>query len=187
MRRQSFNLPSHAHYLTFSCYRRQQHLTDDTVRRGLLDFWDQARHKGDFSIWAYVLMPEHVHILIHPNQGNYSISKLLRLMKEPFSHWLVNHWSANAPQDLQSISVQRGERHLHRFWQEGGGYDRNLFTWDAVQKAVTYIEHNPVRRGLVGGPLDWPWSSARSRAGQSDVALAVDIPQIALSESANVH
>jgi putative transposase len=172
--RTSYNLPNHAHYLTFSCYRRQQLLTSDHVRRQLVTAWDEACCAGNFAIWSYVIMPEHVHLLIYPRDELYEMSKILRLMKEGFTHRVVADWKDRAPHMLEQISVQRGRRTVHRFWQEGGGYDRNLYDWNAIRRAVEYIEGNPVRRGLVSDPLEWQWSSAGARAGQIDVLLTVD-------------
>lgn len=174
MKRTSYNLPNHAHFLTFSCYRRQQLLTSDSLRLLLLTTWDDARTKEDFSIWSYVIMPEHVHLLIYPREQSYKMSDILRFLKAPFTRRVVEHWQKESPSLLRRIKVQRGKRTVHRFWQEGGGYDRNLYNWDTIHKAIEYIEWNPVRRGLVKEPLDWQWSSARARTGDSDVPFVVD-------------
>ena len=64
----------------------------------------------------------------------------------------------------------------HRFWQQGGGYDREMFEVGTIKRAIEYIHMNPVRRGLVVSPLDWRWSSARWYAGLDDVVLEVDGP-----------
>ena len=172
MKRSTFNLPNHAHYLTFSCYKRQQLLTSTSLCKQLLTYWNQARQKGDFAIWAYVVMPEHVHLLICPKTEDYEIGSILPLLKEPLARWVVKLWSATMPHLLRQIEVKRGKRLLHRFWQEGGGYDRNLHNWESVRKAVEYIEYNPVRRGLVGSVRDWVWSSA----SEGSSILVVDTP-----------
>jgi len=174
MERKSYNLPNHVHFLTFSCYRRQQLLTEDFVRMQLLNSWDSARREVGFAIWSYVIMPEHVHLLVYPHQLQYQIAGILRILKEPFSRWLVRHWNDHAPHFLGRITVRRGGRVVRRFWQEGGGYDRNLFDWGVIERAAEYIEWNPVRRGLVSDSLQWKWSSARARAGLSDGPLVID-------------
>ena len=174
MSRISYNLPNHAHYLTFSCYRRQQLLTSDDLRQLLVKTWDEARGNGSLAIWSYVIMPEHVHLLVYPNNERYQMSKMLRLLKEGFTHRVVAHWKDQAPHMLERIRIQRGGRWLHRFWQEGGGYDRNLYNWDTIRRAINYIEWNPVRRGMVSDPNDWRWSSAQARAGVGDVPLNLD-------------
>ena len=174
MKRTSYNLPNHAHFLTFSCYRRQQLLTCDDLRLQLVKAWDEARRTGNFAVWSYVIMPEHVHLLIYPKDDPYDMSHVLRVLKEGFTRRAVAYWRDQAPQSLDRISAQRGKRVVHRFWQEGGGYDRNLYDWDTIRRAIDYIEWNPVRRGLVSDPNAWVWSSARARVGENDVPWSVD-------------
>ena len=63
----------------------------------------------------------------------------------------------------------------YRFWQQGGGYDRNILTFKAARAAIETIHNNPVRRGLADSPTDWPWSSARWYADcDDDVKLEMD-------------
>jgi len=62
----------------------------------------------------------------------------------------------------------------YRFWQRGGGYDRNLWTPRYVWETIDYIHGNPVRQGLCKRDIDWVWSSARAYAGEVDVPLAID-------------
>lgn len=66
----------------------------------------------------------------------------------------------------------------HRFWQRGGGYDRNLTQTKTVHATIDYIHANPVRRELVATPEDWYWSSARYFVGRTDVPLVPDVDSI---------
>jgi len=75
---------------------------------------------------------------------------------------------------LRRLTVRRGARKVFRFWEAGGGFDRNLWHAEAVQEAVQYIHANPVRRGLVEKPTEWPWSSARFWAGLDGVLLPME-------------
>ncbi len=174
MHRRAYNDPGHVHFLTFSCYHRHQFLTDDRVRTWLTDSIALAKRKHEFALWSYVIMPEHLHMVIHPQNEHYSVSRFLRDVKEPVSHRLVRHFRENAPGQLERMKARQGRREVHRLWQAGGGFDRNLTDWGRIQKAIDYIEWNPVRRGIVAAPAEWIWSSARSRAGVTDVPLAVD-------------
>jgi hypothetical protein len=61
-----------------------------------------------------------------------------------------------------------------RFWQRGGGYDHNLWSKDKVWEKIDYIHTNPVQRGLVTRPEDWPWSSYGDYAGLRQGALPID-------------
>jgi REP element-mobilizing transposase RayT len=76
------NDPGHAHSLTFSCFRRQAFLSKDGSRRWLIEAIDRARSKHEFHVWAYVIMPEHAHLLIWPNDVNYDISDILSSIKQ---------------------------------------------------------------------------------------------------------
>ncbi len=173
MKRQSFNDSGHAHFLTFSCYRRRQLLTDDAVRLFFVQNLDAARIKDGFKIWAYVMMPEHVHLLIHSSQG-YNIPEILRHIKEPFTKQVVTHWRKTDPARLRQLRVRFGQRDIHRFWQPGGGFDRNLFDMEKVRRTIEYIEFNPVRRGLAREPMEWLWSSATARTGSADGPISID-------------
>ena len=66
---------------------------------------------------------------------------------------------------------------MFRFWQAGGGFDRNLCNPKAIHSSVNYIEYNPVRAGLVNAPEEWQWSSARARYTKKGLLLDnLDIP-----------
>ncbi len=178
MNRILYNLPNHVHYLTFSCFHRQQLLTSDDFRLMLLESWNEAREVGRFAVWAYVLMPEHVHLLVYPREDNYAMNKILRLLKERFTRRVVGYWRDRSPDLLSRIQCLRGQCMVHRFWQEGGGYDRNLYEWKTIQRTIDYIEWNPVRRKLVTNPTEWPWSSAGARNGRKDIPFYIDEIQV---------
>jgi putative transposase len=66
-----------------------------------------------------------------------------------------------------------GRRH-HRFWQRGGGYDRNVIDDKTAHRQIEYIHNNPVRRGLCTTSVDWLWSSAADYAGLRAGPLSID-------------
>jgi putative transposase len=76
------NDPGHAHALTFSCFRRQQFLSKDRSRAWLIEAIDRAREKLSFHVWAYVIMPEHAHLLVWPTAEHYEISDVLNSIKQ---------------------------------------------------------------------------------------------------------
>ena len=76
---------------------------------------------------------------------------------------------------MPKLSVKRDDGTTeYRFWQAGGGYDRNVVEQDTLRTMIDYIHSNPVRRGLVDRPEDWTWSSARWYAGLHPVVLEMD-------------
>ena len=66
-----FDIPGHAHLLTFSCFRRMPFLSKDRTRRWFLEALGAARSALEFDLWAWVIMPEHVHLLIYPRREGY--------------------------------------------------------------------------------------------------------------------
>jgi putative transposase len=156
-----YDEPGHAHSLTFSCYCRRPFLSRDRGRRWLIEAIDRARQKHAFDLWAYVIMPEHVHLLIWPRESQYSISRILTSVKRPASIKALLHVRRSAPAFLSQMEDrQPGGRIHYRFWQRGGGYDRNLTEPKTVWAEIDYIHANPVRRGLCQTPTAWLWSSA---------------------------
>jgi len=58
-----------ARFVTFCCFRMQPSLKGSTTIRLLLRHLDEARHKHRFRLWGYVVMPEHVHLVMLPRDG----------------------------------------------------------------------------------------------------------------------
>lgn len=68
--RRAWDEPGHAHFLTYSCYQRLPLLSRDRTRRWVIEAMDRTRRKLDVHLWAYVIMPEHVHVLLRPLSTN---------------------------------------------------------------------------------------------------------------------
>ena len=170
-----YNDPGDAHELTFTCYHGYPLLSKDRSRQWLVDAVNRARLRHQFDLWAYVIMPEHVHLLIHPRSAEYEISVILKAVKWPVARRALNHLREHSPQWLERLTDRQaaGSR-TPRFWQRGGGYDRNVRNYDTLAQMIDYIHANPVRRGLVSEPTAWIWSSARWYDGQRDVPLRID-------------
>jgi putative transposase len=169
------NEPGHAHELTFSCFHRLRLLSRDRTRRWLIDAIEQARRRAHFDLWAYVIMPEHVHILVSPRESDYDVSRILWRIKRPVALHAIGYLERNAPEWLPRLTVRRRDGKVERrFWQAGGGYDRNITEIRTVYHVLEFIQQNPVRRGLCFRAEDWEWSSARWYAGIRPVPLEID-------------
>ncbi len=174
-KRKAWNHPNHAHELTFSCYRRLRLLASNHTRTWFIQALQRVRTDYNVRLWAYVLMPEHAHVLLMPREPDYDIAAILKSIKQGVSRRAVNHLRLHQPGTLAKLRVTRADGRIeHRFWQRGGGYDRNINNPDTAQAAIAYIHHNPVRAGLVKRATDWPWSSARWYANHDDALLTMD-------------
>ncbi len=169
MRRPAVNEPGHSHELTFCCFRRHEFLKSEQACQWLADAVDSARKEFDFVLWAYVFMPEHVHLLIWPREHPYDIQKILSAIKEPVGRRAVKHLKQHSPEWLSRITVRRGKRTERRFWQAGGGFDRNVWEPRTLLAMIEYIHANPVRRGLVEHQDLWKWSSAGWNEGKNSL------------------
>jgi putative transposase len=157
-----FDEPGHVHELTFSCYRQRPLLTNDLWRRLFCEAVDRAMERHRYRLFAFVIMPEHVHLIVHPRGDGSPIAALLKAIKQPFSSRIKRLLEERPDPLLEQLMVrQRPGVMTFRFWQEGPGYDRNLIEAKAILAAIDYVHRNPVRRGLCERAIDWKWSSAR--------------------------
>jgi putative transposase len=131
---------------------------NDAIKRALGDHLAAVHSRGGFELYAWVVMPEPVHLLVTPGLPEFTVTRLLRALKRPFASLVLMRWRALGAGILERVGDSRGAAH---FWQDGGGYDRNIFSREELAEKVAYIHSNPVRRGLVNRPQEWAWSSSR--------------------------
>ncbi|MCA9078767.1 MAG: transposase [Planctomycetaceae bacterium] len=162
---QIVNTPGDAHFWTASCYRRMPLLSKDRSRMWFCDAVNAAREQHQFDVWAWVIMPEHVHLLICPCEPDYDMSDIVWSINQPVGVTAINWLKEHDPAYLEQLTVVNATRTYRRFWQAGPGFDENLDDPAALPNIIEYIHHNPVRRGLVERAIDWHWSSAREFAG----------------------
>ncbi|USN98254.1 MAG: transposase [Phycisphaeraceae bacterium] len=150
--------PNHARMLNFACYRNRPFLRSDRACRWMIDAISRARQAHQFRLWAFVIMPDHVHLLIWPRG---TVPPIMQAIKQSVSRRAVSWTRKHAPEYLNRLAVTGPNGKVsYRFWQRGGGYDRNLWESVHIWEAIDYIHMNPVKAGLCDGPWDWPWSSA---------------------------
>jgi len=115
---------------------------------------DRVRSRFRFLLIGYVVMPEHVHLLVsEPKKGN--PSKMLQVLKQTVSRALrrpVKKPSAQLSLAFASVTDSPA------FWQRRF-YDFNVWSERKVPEKLDYMHRNPVQRQLVSHPKDWPWSS----------------------------
>jgi putative transposase len=128
-----------AHFVTFSCYRRLQLFVADYEKRLFEKALERVRCEYGWYIYGYVVMPEHVHLLVsEPERG--TLAEAITSLKQGVARRLV-----------------AGAEH---FWQKRY-YDHNVRSAESFTNKLRYIHRNPVKRGLCADPEQWPWSSFR--------------------------
>ncbi|SHL38493.1 REP-associated tyrosine transposase [Phytopseudomonas punonensis] len=127
--------------------RRQEWLVSHiaALRQSFLE----EQRRAPFALQAWVVLPEHCHLLMRLPEGDSDFSTRLRRIKGDFSRQLP------LPANLRQSQVAKGERGIwqRRFWEHA---IRDEEDW---QRHMDYIHHNPVKHALVERVCDWPHSS----------------------------
>jgi len=160
----------YVHFITTSCYQRRPLLGNPLSRDLFLEVLEQVRRRYHFVVVGYVVMPEHVHLLVsEPERGNPSV--VMRVIKQSFARRLLRFsksppienrdgWRSLKMNEKQSDECQTEEHHV---WQVRF-YDFPVFTEAKKVEKLRYMHRNPVKRGLVLEQQDWKWSSFRHYA-----------------------
>jgi putative transposase len=143
----------YAHFITFSCYRRRQALDEDQAKRIVLGVLNTKLREFDATCCGFVLMPEHVHIVVwfpKPKQ----LSRFMHGWKRESSRALKAWYRQHRPKYYEASQMAK------RFWQ-AKYYPFEIYTQEKLREKVEYMHKNPVDRGLVERAVDYRWSSAR--------------------------
>jgi putative transposase len=143
----------HLHFITFSCYHRAPLLGTPQARDTFVRTLEQVRRWYGFYVTGYVVMPEHVHLLIsEPERGTLALA--LQMLKQAVS------------QELRAASRTP-------FWQPRY-YDFNVWSERKRVEKLRYLHRNPVTRGLVAAPEEWAWSSFRHYITGEEGAVEIE-------------
>jgi putative transposase len=152
-----FQHSGNLHFITFSCYRRQPFLDTAHAKQTFERSLEQTRRSHRFYVIGYVVMPEHVHLLVtEPERA--TLARAIQSLK-------------------QSVSQKLNSHHGH-LWQ-ARYYDFNVLSAAKRVEKLKYIHRNPVHRGLVARPEDWPWSSYRHYAIGEVGTVQIESPVVA--------
>jgi len=141
------------HFITFSCYRRGKLLDTPAARETFEKDLERVRGWYGSYITGYVVMPEHVHLLISEPERK-ELSVVVQMLKQITSHKL-------------------GTPDLPRYWQVRY-YDFPVWSEKKRIEKLRYLHRNPVTRGLVNAPGDWEWSSFRQWSTGCDGRVEIE-------------
>ena len=141
------------HFVTFSCHARDPLLSTPCSRDVFERTLERVRQWYGFYVAGYVIMPEHVHLLIsEPDRS--TLSKVLQMLKQNTSH---------------ALRTPEGSP----FWIPRY-YDFNVWSEDKRIEKLRYMHRNPVKRGLAERPEDWLWSSFRHYASGVEGVVEIE-------------
>jgi putative transposase len=146
------------HFITCSCYRRQPLLGTAELRDLFLTVLEQVRCRYQFVVAGYVVMPEHIHLLIGEPKIK-TPSTVMQALKLGFARRVL----APARRISYPAQAQLFERSPQHIWQKRF-YDFNVWTEHKRVEKLRYMHGNPVKRALVASAELWNWSSFRAYA-----------------------
>ena len=150
------------HFVTFSCYRRRPLLGTARARNRLVKILEEVRQRHAFRLIGFVVMPEHVHLLLSEPVKK-DPSKILQVLKQKVARALLKRRRATGAQ--LSLPFEGNASEEAHFWQRRF-YDFNVWSEKKLREKLEYMHANPVQRKLVQHPRDWPWSSWAHYAGK---------------------
>jgi len=162
------------HFVTFSCYQRLPLLGTESARNVFVHELEKVRNEMGFRLVGYVVMPEHVHLLMsEPRIG--TPSTVLQKLKLRVSLKMRKGREVGSAERFR-LPVEEEGVLPRAFWQ-ARFYDFNVNTIGKRREKLSYMHANPVVRGLVEHPEDWPWSSWSSYMGEEAGLIAIDFEQ----------
>jgi putative transposase len=145
------------HFITCSCYHRLPLLGAKATRNLFLSILSDVRDRYDFALLGYVVMPEHIHLLISEPRGG-TPSTVMQVLKQRVSRAVRRRKRRRAPPGQMRLWDEVPVPRCRRFWQRRF-YDFNVWTRKKRNEKMNYMHFNPVKRGLAAHPKDWLWSS----------------------------
>ncbi|MGA8271558.1 MAG: transposase [Candidatus Sulfotelmatobacter sp.] len=146
----------HLHFITCSCYHRLPLLNCACSRDRFLSILEQTRERYRFVVVGYVVMPEHIHLLLtEPEVG--TPSTVMQVLKQRTARALLPKPKRSHPSQRDPFGEEPGRR---PFWK-ARFYDFNVWMTKKRVEKLRYMHRNPVKRGLVESPEQWRWSSYR--------------------------
>ena len=160
------------HFITCSCYRRRPYLGTPARRDLFLTVLEQMRRRYQFVVVGYVVMPEHIHLLLSEAQEK-NPSTVMQALKLGFARRVLARQRRNRNPD-QGRLFEHAPEHI---WQKRF-YDFNVWSERKRIEKLRYMHQNPVKRGLVASPELWRWSSFRAYAPCAPGPVAVNDWQV---------
>lgn len=173
MKLRHYDNDGRARFVTFSTHRRLPILTNSRFRQVVVDSIAEIRTSFGFRLIGYVIMPEHVHLVLIPAAEmklGHVIGEIKRISSKQIHKFLLQGENNLLP----SLTIKRNGVYRFALWQRRC-YDHNCRSVESLWEKVNYCHNNPVKRGLVGEPGEWEWSSYRWYKGHRDVILGMDV------------
>jgi putative transposase len=165
-----FNDNSYAHFITTRTYENRPYFKDESLAHILLAEIKFYTQRYGFSLMGYVIMPDHLHLLMWWNKEEkptLTVSRIMQGIKAGTAMRIVNLLKNRGLEQVlqptqKDVAVSKShKRNLkYRLWQPGF-YDFNIYSEGKLLEKLNYMHNNPVKAGLVSSAQDYVWSSCK--------------------------
>lgn len=169
--RPDFN-PDNLYFVTTSAVQQRHLFRRDVMKRLVVDSLDCMRLRKRLKLYAFVIMPNHLHTIVQCCADD-PIADVVRDLKKHIADRLIRHYQVEGKQtsassvepsvlDFLASVVRRPDRQRYKVWEDG--YDaKDVFSPEFLRQKMTYSHNNPCQPhwNLVEHPEDYVWSSAR--------------------------
>lgn len=173
------------YFVTSRTFNHQKIFASEKTCQLFVEVLDYCRKKYRFRLYAYVVMPDYVHLLILP-RGKYNISEIMHRIKGNFAQQYTkrNHKGSVAGWGMwKGISVgeplwfalnqNRRRIRMNPVWQKSF-HDRIIRSDEEMFNTIQYINNNAVKHHLVDDPLKWQYSSYHNYCENGKELIRID-------------
>ncbi len=163
------------HFLTCTVIGWLPLFAHPQVARIVLDALQFMYVRGRLTLYAYVVMENHLHLLVAADDLSTQIGRFKSYTARQVIDWLNETGRRSILKQLSALKARHKKDRAFQFWQEGS-HPQQIRGEMMLRQKISYIHENPVRRGYVDEPVHWRYSSARTYAGQPgllDVEIAL--------------
>lgn len=151
--------PNTFHYLTMVNFKRVPVLKSEKACQFFVDVLAETREKHPFKLIGYVIMPNHVHLILNPVECDISlVGKALKgISARKIIDWLKEN---NFQTSLEKLALPKTQKRNHSYavWQKKVT-SIDLSSPKFIRQKLNYVHLNPIRAGFCDHPAKWKWSS----------------------------
>jgi putative transposase len=170
-----FHIEGHIYYVTTVVYDRVPIFTRPSFIMPLYDSLNFYRYKQGFKLLGYVIMPDHLHLIVWPF-GSTTVSEIMRDYKKFTSTRIIHQAELEGIEEWIAAFQRAGHetgRSAKKVWQDSF-WDMNIYSEHILRQKLNYLHRNPVRAGLVENPEDYMYSSYRNYVCGENWLIEID-------------
>ncbi len=168
-------LEGYIYYITINIYKQLNLFIRPSFIMPIYDSLNFYRYKQAYKILGYVIMPDHIHLLIWPC-GKATIADIMRDFKTFTAKRIIKQAEVEKRQDLLTTFQKAGlqtKRSNNKVWQDSY-WDKLVFTEKILRQKLNYIHRNPIRAGFVDDVAVYPYSSYQNYEFDTNTLIEID-------------